>query len=226
MSYLSSHEEIDSPPPLFFCVDAVTAFGALPLNCSYRFKIKSAELTDNVYDEQACESFQDFCAASALRTNIGKPQEQLLNRCSLSRDCFSGDYSFTAGNGKFFQTKNDCCNTELCNNATLSLPDRNLLAENGLQCPACYSNGTKRCKSEKTINCLENETQCVDFQGALNIALIQLHKFTFQGCGTTDFCAIQKNERRTIRFGNFLLFVKQISCYNDSQISHQLEHEG
>ncbi|CAI7935385.1 Uncharacterized protein PODLI_1B030377, partial [Podarcis lilfordi] len=63
--------------------------------------------------------------------------------------------------------KQFCCKTELCNNATLSLSDRNVLAENGLKCPACFSKGTTQCKSEKTINCLENETQCVVFKGSL-----------------------------------------------------------
>ncbi|XP_053255564.1 uncharacterized protein LOC128419176 [Podarcis raffonei] len=172
------------------------------------------------------EALLSACLLLAM-ISPGKSQVQLSNRCSSSRYCFSGDYSFTAGNGKFFQTKKHCCNTELCNNATLSLPDRNMLAENGLQCPSCFSKGEEKCESEKTINCLENETQCVDFQGVLNIALfLQHHDFTFQGCGTTDFCAIQRNERRIIRIGNFLLFVKQISCYNASRISHQLEHEG
>ncbi|XP_053255589.1 phospholipase A2 inhibitor gamma subunit B-like [Podarcis raffonei] len=97
----------------------------------------------------------------------GGHRVQLLNKCTTSDSCFSGNYSFTAGDGKFFEMKKHCCNTELCNNATLSLPDRNVLAENGLKCPTCFSKGATQCKSEKTINCLENETQCVVFKGSL-----------------------------------------------------------
>ncbi|XP_053253960.1 phospholipase A2 inhibitor and Ly6/PLAUR domain-containing protein-like [Podarcis raffonei] len=150
---------------------------------------------------------------------------QLLNKCTSSDNCFSGNYSFTAGDGKFFEMKKHCCNTELCNNATLSLPDRNMLAENGLKCPACFSEGTTQCKSEKTINCLGNETQCVVFKGALHIAPFNCHIFMFQGCGTTNFCAITKNRRR-LGSGGFVLFITQKRCYNASGISHQPEHEG
>ncbi|XP_053255607.1 uncharacterized protein LOC128419206 [Podarcis raffonei] len=152
-------------------------------------------------------------------------QVQLLNKCTTSDHCFSGNYSFTAGDGKFFEMKKHCCNTELCNNATLSLPDRNVLAENGLKCPACFSKGTTQCKSQKTINCLENETQCVVFKGALQIGFTKRHDFTFQGCGTTDFCAVRKN-RRMFGTGGFILFLTQKRCYNASGISHQPEHEG
>ncbi|XP_077788633.1 uncharacterized protein LOC144328548 [Podarcis muralis] len=155
----------------------------------------------------------------------GKFQEELLNRCSSSRICSSGHYSFTAGDGKFFQMKKHCCKTELCNNATLSLPDRNMLAENGLQCPSCFSKGTIMCKSEKTINCLENETQCIQSKVALLTGVFQPHSFTFQGCGTTDFCAIGKNQRKIIGAARFVLSFTPESCYNASRISHQPEHE-
>nr|XP_034973488.1 phospholipase A2 inhibitor and Ly6/PLAUR domain-containing protein-like [Zootoca vivipara] len=144
---------------------------------------------------------------------------QLLNKCSSSSYCFSGHYSFTAADGKFFEMKRHCCNTNLCNNETLSLPDRNMRAENGLRCPACFSKGTEKCKSETTVNCLENETQCVVFKGVLSIALFISYDFTFQGCGTTDFCAIRKKGRR-VGAGKFVLFVAQERCYNASRISH------
>ncbi|CAI7934795.1 Hypothetical predicted protein [Podarcis lilfordi] len=124
-------------------------------------------MTYNSYLETTCDSDKDSCEASVLRTNIIELQAQLLSKCTSSDNCFSGNYSFTAGDGKFFEMKKHCCNTELCNNATLSLSDRNVLAENGLKCPACFSKGTTQCKSEKTINCLENETQCVVFKGSL-----------------------------------------------------------
>ncbi|XP_053255562.1 phospholipase A2 inhibitor and Ly6/PLAUR domain-containing protein-like [Podarcis raffonei] len=198
--------------------------GSKPLPASIPLLIHLCSESPNL--SRMMEALLSACLLLAM-ISPGKSQVQLSNRCSSSRYCFSGDYSFTAGNGKFFQTKKHCCNTELCNNATLSLPDRNMLTENGLQCPSCFSKGEEKCESEKTINCLENETQCVDFQGVLNIALfLQHHDFTFQGCGTTDFCAIQRNERRIIRIGSFVLLVKQINCYNALRISHQLEHEG
>ncbi|XP_053255605.1 uncharacterized protein LOC128419205 [Podarcis raffonei] len=96
-------------------------------------------------------------------------RSQLLNKCTSSDNCFSGNYSFTAGDGKFFEMKKHCCNTVLCKNAILSLPDHSVLTENGLKCPTCFSKGTAECESEKTIDCLGNETQCVVFKGALHI---------------------------------------------------------
>ncbi|CAI7934792.1 Hypothetical predicted protein [Podarcis lilfordi] len=117
------------------------------LECKYKFN--GTGMTSKGNADRPCNNNVMYtCSASVLRTNIG-------------------DYSFTAADGKFFEMKMQCCNTDLCNNATLSLPDRNMLAENGLQCPSCFSKGEKMCKSEKTVNCLENETQCVDFKGAL-----------------------------------------------------------
>ncbi|XP_033014651.1 phospholipase A2 inhibitor and Ly6/PLAUR domain-containing protein-like [Lacerta agilis] len=141
---------------------------ALPQNCRYVYN--RTGLTYNDYIKIPCNFNQDSCVASVLRTNIknaGKPQVQLLNNCLLSRSCSSGHYSFTTADGKFFEMKKRCCNTEMCNNATLSLPDHNMLAENGLQCPSCFSEGDKMCKSEKTVNCLDNETQCLQFKGLL-----------------------------------------------------------
>ncbi|CAI7934793.1 Hypothetical predicted protein [Podarcis lilfordi] len=196
---------------------------ALPLKC--RKAVNRTGLTYDRYIRQYCKFGQDFCSASVLRTNLVKFQEQLLNRCSSSISCFSGHYSFTAGDGKFFQMKKHCCKTELCNNATLSLPDRNMLAENGLHCPSCFSKGTIMCKSEKTINCLENETQCIQSTVALVTGGLQAHIFTFQGCGTTDFCAIGKKPIKIIGDGNFVLSATQESCYNASRISHKPEHE-
>ncbi|XP_077788740.1 phospholipase A2 inhibitor and Ly6/PLAUR domain-containing protein-like [Podarcis muralis] len=126
--------------------------------------------------------------------------------------------------------KTQCCNTDYCNNETLSLPDRNMLAENGLQCPSCFSKGenenVRKCKSEKTVNCLENETQCVDFKGAFARDFFFITFFTFKGCATTKFCAIRKNGGRTIGAGKFLISVYEESCYNASRISHQPEQEG
>ncbi|XP_077788636.1 phospholipase A2 inhibitor and Ly6/PLAUR domain-containing protein-like [Podarcis muralis] len=196
---------------------------ALPLKCRKAFN--RTGLTYDRYFRTYCIFGEDSCAASVLRTNLVKFREQLLNRCSPSTSCSSGHYSFTAGDGKFFQMKKHCCKTDLCNNATLSLPDRNMLAENGLQCPSCFSKGTIMCKSEKTINCLENETQCIQSTLALLTGAFEPHSFTFQGCGTTDFCAIGNNQRTIIGDGNFLLSFTQESCYNASRISHQPEHE-
>uniref|UniRef100_A0A670IPB4 UPAR/Ly6 domain-containing protein n=1 Tax=Podarcis muralis TaxID=64176 RepID=A0A670IPB4_PODMU len=182
-------------------------------------------MTKNGYGKTTCDSKEDSCVASVLRTNIIELRAQLLNKCTSSNNCFSGNYSFTAGDGKFFEMKKHCCNTELCNNATLSLPDHSVLTENGLKCPACFSEGTTECESEKTIDCLGNETQCVVFKGALHIAFARLYHFTLQGCGTTDFCAIPKNRRR-LGSGEFGLFITQKRCYTASGISHQPEHEG
>ncbi|XP_053255591.1 phospholipase A2 inhibitor and Ly6/PLAUR domain-containing protein-like [Podarcis raffonei] len=140
---------------------------ALPLNCRYTYN--KTGMTNNGYGKTTCDSKEDSCVASVLRTNIIELRAQLLNKCMSSDNCFLGNYSFTAGDGKFFEMKKHCCNTELCNNATLSLPDHSVLAENGLKCPACFSEGTTECKSEKTIDCLGNETQCVVFKGALHI---------------------------------------------------------
>ncbi|XP_053255578.1 phospholipase A2 inhibitor and Ly6/PLAUR domain-containing protein-like [Podarcis raffonei] len=155
-----------------------------------------------------------------------KPEVQIENTCLSSRYCFSGDYSFTAADGKFFEMKAQCCNTDLCNNETLSLPDRNMLAENGLRCPSCFSKGRKKCKSEKTVNCLENETQCVDFRGALITGIFSPMLFTFKGCATTNFCAIRKNGGSFIGTRRIVLPVYEESCYNASRISHQPEQEG
>ncbi|XP_053255595.1 phospholipase A2 inhibitor and Ly6/PLAUR domain-containing protein-like [Podarcis raffonei] len=193
----------------------------LPLKC--RFTYNNTGMTYNSYLKTTCDSKQDSCVASVLRTNIRGHRVQLLNKCTTSYDCFSGNYSFTAGDGKFFEMKKHCCNTQLCNNATLSLPDRNVLSENGLKCPTCFSKGATQCKSEKTINCLENETQCVVFKGSLSRAFTRLQDFTFQGCGTTDFCAIH---RRKLGSGGYVLFITEKRCYNASGISHQPEHEG
>ncbi|XP_077788631.1 phospholipase A2 inhibitor and Ly6/PLAUR domain-containing protein-like [Podarcis muralis] len=198
-------------------------FAFQPLYCRHVFN--STGLTYDHYVKKPCNLHEDSCVASVLRTNIGKFQEQLSKKCSSSRYCSPGHYSFTAGDGKFFQMKKHCCRTKMCNNASLSLPDRNIMTENGLHCPSCFSKGTIMCKSEKTINCLENETQCVVFKGILLTGVIQIHNFTFQGCGTTDFCAIGKNQRKITGAGSFLLSVIQESCYNASQISHQPEHE-
>ncbi|XP_053257883.1 phospholipase A2 inhibitor and Ly6/PLAUR domain-containing protein-like [Podarcis raffonei] len=145
-----------------------------------------------------------------------KPEVQIENTCLSSRYCFSGDYSFTVADGKFFEMKMQCCNTDLCNNETLSLPDRNMLAENGLQCPSCFSKGKKKCKSEKTVNCLENETQCVDFRGALHKDTFFITFFTFKGCSTTNLCTIRKNGRFLIATGRFILTVTEESCYSAS----------
>ncbi|XP_053255582.1 phospholipase A2 inhibitor and Ly6/PLAUR domain-containing protein-like [Podarcis raffonei] len=196
---------------------------ALPLNC--RSGLNRTGLTYHDYLTTNCNFGQDFCVASVLRTNIMKFQVQLLSQCSSSRYCSSGNYSFTAGDGKFFQMKKHCCKTELCNNAILSLPDLNMLAENGLQCPSCFSKGTIMCKSKKHINCLENETQCIQAKAVLLTASFKGPKFTFQGCGTTDFCGITKNGRAAVGGGSFVLFVTQERCYNAPQISHQPERE-
>ncbi|XP_053255561.1 uncharacterized protein LOC128419172 [Podarcis raffonei] len=165
------------------------------------------------------------CLLLALLSAV-KPEVQIENTCLSSRYCFSGDYSFTAADGKFFEMKMQCCNTDLCNNETLSLPDRNMLAENGLQCPSCFSKGKEKCKSETIINCLENETQCVDFRGAFKKDTVFPNYFTFQGCATTNFCAIRKNGRVFIGIRRFILSVYEESCYNASRISHQPEQEG
>ncbi|XP_053255593.1 urokinase plasminogen activator surface receptor-like [Podarcis raffonei] len=199
---------------------------SLPLNCRYTYN--KTGMTNNGYGKTTCDSKEDSCVASVLRRNISKFSSQLLNKCTSSDNCFSGNYSFTAGDGKFFEMKKHCCNTELCKNAILSrrfLADNSVLTENGLKCPACFSKGTAECESEKTIDCLGNETQCVVFKGALHIAFARLHHFTFQGCGTTDFCAIPEN-RRTLGSGEFGLFITQKRCYTASGISHQPEHEG
>ncbi|XP_053255583.1 phospholipase A2 inhibitor and Ly6/PLAUR domain-containing protein-like [Podarcis raffonei] len=139
---------------------------ALPLHC--RYASNRTGLTYDGYVENTCNLDDDSCASSVLRTNLVKFQGQLLNQCSRSSICYPGHYSFTAANGEFFEMKMQCCKTELCNNEILSLPDRNMMAENGLQCRSCFSNGTTKCEGGMTINCLENETQCVDFQGSLN----------------------------------------------------------
>ncbi|XP_053255587.1 phospholipase A2 inhibitor and Ly6/PLAUR domain-containing protein-like [Podarcis raffonei] len=164
------------------------------------------------------------CLLLALLSPVD-PRVQLSNWCSPPHYCFSGDYSFTAADGKFFQMKRHCCNTDLCNSETLSLPDRNMLAENGLRCPACFSKGNKKCKSEKTVNCLENETKCVDFKGVFTRAFFSHNNFSFQGCGTTDFCRIRKKGKR-VGVGKYVLLVQRERCYNASRISHQPEHEG
>nr|XP_034958659.1 phospholipase A2 inhibitor and Ly6/PLAUR domain-containing protein-like [Zootoca vivipara] len=196
---------------------------SLPLQC--RFTFNNTGLTYEGYEETTCDFKQDSCAASVLRTNINKFQENLANRCSISIYCHSGHYSFTAADGKFFELKKQCCNTKLCNNEVLSLPDRNMRAENGLQCPSCFSKGTIMCKSEKTVNCLENETQCLQFKGLILNALFEPVYFTFQGCGT-DFCASVKNGTKSVGTGDLLLTVgPEIICNNASRISHQPEHE-
>ncbi|XP_053255586.1 phospholipase A2 inhibitor and Ly6/PLAUR domain-containing protein-like [Podarcis raffonei] len=212
------------PPlaPAFFS-NLLFLSSALPLYCRHVYN--STGLTYVHYVKKPCNLQEDSCVASVLRTNIVKFQEELLNKCSSSRYCSPGHYSFTAGDGKFFQMKKHCCRTKMCNNALLSLPDRNMLAENGLQCPSCFSKGTIMCKSEKTINCLENETQCIQSKVALLIGALRPHSFTFRGCGTTDFCAIGKRQRKITGDGYYILSVTQESCYNASKISHQPEHE-
>ncbi|XP_060131621.1 phospholipase A2 inhibitor and Ly6/PLAUR domain-containing protein [Zootoca vivipara] len=122
--------------------------------------------------------------------------------------------------------KTQCCNTQLCNKEVLSLPDRNMLAENGLQCPSCFSKGEKKCKSEKTVNCLENETKCIDFRGAFNKDTFSPYYFTFKGCATAKLCAVQKSGRNLIGTGRFVLTVSEERCYNASRISQEPEQEG
>ncbi|XP_077788637.1 phospholipase A2 inhibitor and Ly6/PLAUR domain-containing protein-like [Podarcis muralis] len=219
-----------TPPPakmmkelLSTCLLLALLSPALPLKCRYGFNKTALTFAGNVRAD--CTFRQDVCVASVLRTNICKIYLQLSNQCSPSRMCLSGDYSFTAADGKFFEMKMQCCKTDWCNNAFLSLPDRNMLAENGLQCPSCFSKGTIMCKSEKTINCLENETQCIQFKVDLSTDFFQIYSFTFQGCGTTDFCAIRKNKKKAFGAGNFVLYVTQEGCNNASRISHQPEHE-
>ncbi|XP_034977112.1 phospholipase A2 inhibitor and Ly6/PLAUR domain-containing protein [Zootoca vivipara] len=196
---------------------------SLPLQCRFTFNKTGLTYEGNV--ETTCNFEEDACAANVLRTNINQFQAHLANRCAISRSCHSGHYSFTAADGKFFELKKQCCNTKLCNNEVLSLPDRNLRAENGLQCPACFSKGKKMCKSEKTLNCLENETQCLQYKGAILTGVFEPFYFTFQGCGT-DFCSNRRNGIYLVGAGNVSLVLgPEIICYNASPISHQPEHE-
>ncbi|XP_033015186.1 phospholipase A2 inhibitor and Ly6/PLAUR domain-containing protein-like [Lacerta agilis] len=189
---------------------------AVPLKC-----ISATDIT-KVSDQRVltCRPSLNVCFSSVFRTNIVGDKEATYYGCGLAGLCRSGHYSFTSASGTFVQKISRCCNTDMCNNETLTLPDRSTLPPNGLKCPACFHYLFRNCTSKTTINCFGNENQCVHFKGVLKKGIHRGQKLNFKGCATKDFCSL-KNHSPFVGYYNFEPVEE--TCYDASETSNQPE---
>ncbi|XP_053255521.1 phospholipase A2 inhibitor and Ly6/PLAUR domain-containing protein-like [Podarcis raffonei] len=188
----------------------------VPLKCISA--VNTTELSDENVSE--CKPGQNLCVAGVLNTKSVANREEVFYGCAASKVCHSGHYSFTSTQGKFLDMTIHCCSSDLCNNETLTIPDHNALTPNGMQCPACFAAKFQNCTSDKTVNCLGNENQCVHFEGALMEGFHKGDRFFFHGCATKDFCAIKEKQKNgfghIVRIGNTIITARKENCYNAS----------
>ncbi|XP_075046942.1 uncharacterized protein LOC142107409 [Mixophyes fleayi] len=76
-------------------------------------------------------------------------------------------------------------------NANLNFTERcNSLKTNGLKCPSCYEKTTDGCEADGTVDCVQGETQCVDYAGVVHYSDGSVSPLSFKGCIVTGGCKV------------------------------------
>ncbi|XP_053255559.1 phospholipase A2 inhibitor gamma subunit B-like [Podarcis raffonei] len=168
------------------------------------------------------------CSSGALHNNIVPDYEvSTFQGCIYSNLCHSGDFSFSAAQGKFLQLKMVCCQTNECNKEPVHLTPREDLSPNGRQCPACFRktdfSGKTGCPREGTVSCLANETKCINYSSRMLYRNKTANRLQFKGCATEDLCAL---DGKNFEYGHLLVQGIKAKCWNATISSKQIDLEG
>ncbi|XP_075047529.1 uncharacterized protein LOC142107807 [Mixophyes fleayi] len=129
--------------------------------------------------ELQCMTMSEYCVVDdkELRSMRKTCGNQLCNLC----------ITLTTGHGFNVRASTQCNST----NADLNFTERcNNLTTNGLKCPSCYEKTTDGCKDVGTVDCVQGETQCVDYAGEVQFSDGSVNPLSFKGCIVTGGCDV------------------------------------
>ncbi|XP_033015195.1 phospholipase A2 inhibitor and Ly6/PLAUR domain-containing protein-like [Lacerta agilis] len=133
-------------------------------------------------------------------------------------DCTPENYSFTNENGRYWRSYRSCCSGLDC--ADL-FTQKMKYQFNGKECPTCCRSLSKACNGSKTIKCLNDETQCIEFVVAHDDSAIP--EDYFYGCAAPKFCELAKNSMHIDAVSGT---ITRARCSDTLPSPKQLNYEG
>ncbi|XP_059497289.1 uncharacterized protein LOC125448407 [Stegostoma tigrinum] len=133
-------------------------------------------------DQHACDPAENL----HCRTILGKLTIGRITQTSVVRDCGAciGNLSFDGGTFSA-STIESCCQTDLCNNRTITEEANTTL--NGLQCYVCPSILSRTCDNPlEMVKCAGTQTRCLHS----SIRYSGQHNVTIKGCASERMCAL------------------------------------
>eukprot|EP00079_Xenopus_tropicalis_P018396 XP_004919961.2 PREDICTED: phospholipase A2 inhibitor 25 kDa subunit-like [Xenopus tropicalis] len=165
-----------------------------------------------------CHGEDNVCLTEKIWTLSDKENDfELIRRCGRAAECsrigtFSSDL-------KRFAINTTCCNSSMCLPPIPMFPSQ-ASAENGLACPACYVENSRRCLLDEPLNCVGNENRCIQYlkqelyEGKLKIE-------SFYGCTTDSICQLGSSRKRFLYLTNetFKTVKMDMSCSGSMGLS-------
>ncbi|KAM5132535.1 uncharacterized protein ACMZJ9_019319 [Mantella aurantiaca] len=136
-----------------------------------------------VCERSKCMMLSEYCTINNVKYNTVKKTCAFEPLCGT---CFS-----VSTKREFFLRVSGECREGVNSNAELKFnricPDP--LPHNGLQCTSCYlSNTTDGCDSTEKVKCGNNESQCVDYRGLVELSDGSRVPMSVKGCITEGGC--------------------------------------
>ncbi|XP_041648007.1 uncharacterized protein LOC121512682 [Cheilinus undulatus] len=145
----------------------------------------------------------ELCATVAIHnTENDRRLKQTIRMCVPPSVCAAQDEILSVSYGAFTAaTSIRCCNTDDCNNDTLTYPDLKL---NGLNCSTCADQTV--CNT--TVECYGNQDHCFKRTVTERGQIIQIH-----GCASANVCGHHPDWERKFFFQIFYLGNASSNCW-------------
>ncbi|XP_015268598.1 PREDICTED: phospholipase A2 inhibitor and Ly6/PLAUR domain-containing protein-like, partial [Gekko japonicus] len=160
------------------------------------------------------------CLTMAQKNNLGLPWSSRVYRaCEQNAQvCDENVMTLTVGKGLYWTSRTECCTTDNCNAASISVPPVSL-TPNGRECPACFAVGSD-CAGPETQKCTGDQDHCITISGTMDEGAVSV-PFIAKGCSTATTCLLPV-EKALGSTGVTLKF-KSITC--DPAPSGQSGHQ-
>ncbi|XP_059581295.1 phospholipase A2 inhibitor gamma subunit B-like [Alligator mississippiensis] len=137
---------------------------------------------------KTCDPGEDTCGIMKGEAILGGVRIPIYTKsCFISDVCRYAHFSMDFGTGIRQRTSIACCTGEACRTTSVKLPPLNT-TPNGLQCPACFVNGSHECGNE-IVYCTGSETYCFDLAGTLHRGKVTW-KAAGKGCTSLSDCKV------------------------------------
>ncbi|KAJ6663472.1 hypothetical protein lerEdw1_009551, partial [Lerista edwardsae] len=117
---------------------------------------------------ETCASDEGTCITSVAQGSLGAfSMTMSVMSCAKSQYCTSGYYSASVTDSLHTHMKIYCCQTDKCNNVSITLPEDKQRTHNGMKCPSCFSFFKDHCEARNKVNCLHEEDHCFYYGGII-----------------------------------------------------------
>ncbi|XP_060114175.1 phospholipase A2 inhibitor and Ly6/PLAUR domain-containing protein-like [Heteronotia binoei] len=170
---------------------------------------------DNIIPQE-CQASEDACLSYHMASPMFGGIRLHFKSCVPSKACLPGNYTVTTTLSTHILLVFNCCSTDLCNSAALSVQQNTNSIPNGFECPVCYSLGQNECQKEGTVNCIGEETQCFSGAGSYSLNTSPVpgqQNFAFRGCTTKNTCALP-TQTVGLSNGGIIVNITKLECSN------------